>query len=282
MGSIPKHIYSKGINSKCAVLQGAILPLRMDDSLRVDHLRKERKMNLMIGIIVVVLIFKVLFIRKVIIFEYEKAVKYVKGKYSKILEPGKYYVFSPNVSLVKVDIRPKVVTIPGQEVLSSDGVTVKISLAAEYEINAPYLALNNVEDYRNALYMILQLAIRDIINNIEVEQIIVSRGNINKLLLEKTYEKILEFGLRLKYVGIKDIMFPGELKKIFSQVIQARKEGLASLEKARGETAALRSLANASKLLENNPALMKLKLLQSTGNTLVVGLSENMVNIKGK
>jgi regulator of protease activity HflC (stomatin/prohibitin superfamily) len=71
-------------------------------------------------------------------------------------------------------------------------------------------------------------------------------------------------------------MFPGELKKVFAQVVTARKEGLAALEKARGETAALRNLANAAKLVENNPALMQLRMIQSleesSGNTLVVGL----------
>lgn len=194
--------------------------------------------------------------RRVTVFEYEKALKYNKGKYIKILEPGKYFIFSPNVSVVKVDVRPKFISIPGQEVMSSDGISIKVSIAAEYEINAPYLALNKVED------------------------IISSREEINKLLMEKSYEKSLELGLNLKSVGVKDIMLPGELKKIFSQVIQARKESLALLEKARGETATLRNLANASKLIADNPALMKLKLLQSTGNTLVVGLPENIINVK--
>ncbi len=231
-------------------------------------------MKYLIITILAVIIIKVLLSRRVTVFEYEKALVYKKGKFNKILEPGKYFIFSPNVTVQKVDIRSKFVSIPGQEVLSSDGVAVKISLAAEYEINTPYLALNKVESYEAAFYMKLQLALRDIINGMEVEQVVVSRSDVNQLLVEKTYESLLEIGLKLKYVGIKDMMFPGELKKIFSQVIQARKEGLASLEKARGETAALRQLANASKMLENNPALLKLKLLQSTGNTLVVGLPD--------
>ncbi|MBU0468611.1 MAG: hypothetical protein KKD07_07885 [Candidatus Omnitrophica bacterium] len=72
-------------------------------------------------------------------------------------------------------------------------------------------------------------------------------------------------------------MFPGELKKIFSQVAKARQEGLALLEKARGETAALRNLSNSANMLKNNPALMQLRMLHSSGNTFVVGMpSENM------
>ena len=78
-------------------------------------------------------------------------------------------------------------------------------------------------------------------------------------------------------VNLKDIMFPGELKKIFAQVVRAQKEGQAALERARGETAALRNLANAAKPVESNPALMQFRLLESlgetSGNTVVLGMS---------
>jgi regulator of protease activity HflC (stomatin/prohibitin superfamily) len=71
-------------------------------------------------------------------------------------------------------------------------------------------------------------------------------------------------------------MFPGKLKEMFAQVVQARKEGLAALEKARGETAALRSLANAAKMVEKSPALLQLRVIQSVegsrGNTVILGL----------
>jgi hypothetical protein len=66
------------------------------------------------------------------------------------------------------------------------------------------------------------------------------------------------------------------LKKIFTQVVRARQEGLAALEKARGETAALRNLANAAQLVERNPYLMQVRLLQvlgqQSGNTVVLGV----------
>ena len=83
-------------------------------------------------------------------------------------------------------------------------------------------------------------------------------------------------------------MFPGKLKDIFAQVVNARKEGLAALEKARGETASLRNLANAAKMIESNPNLMQLRLLQalgeSSGNTLVLGMpgQSSTVPIKAK
>lgn len=93
-----------------------------------------------------------------------------------------------------------------------------------------------------------------------------------------TEEKIKELGLKLISVSLKDIMFPGKLKEIFAQVINARKECLAALEKARGETAALRNLANAAKMIDSNPNLMQLRLVQalgqSSGNTLILGMPQ--------
>lgn len=71
-------------------------------------------------------------------------------------------------------------------------------------------------------------------------------------------------------------MFPADLKRAFAEVLKSKQEGQAALERARGESAALRNLANAAKLLEGNPALMNLRLIQSlsaaqtAGNTLVV------------
>ena len=86
--------------------------------------------------------------------------------------------------------------------------------------------------------------------------------------------------MNAKYINIKDIMFPGELKKIFAQEIRARKEGLAMLEKARGETAALRNLANAAKMVQDNPALLQLRMLESSGNTFVCGIPNTIVPAK--
>src|SRR5690242_3180886 len=71
-------------------------------------------------------------------------------------------------------------------------------------------------------------------------------------------------------------MVPGELKRAYAGIVAARREGEAALERARGETAALRALSNAGRMIEDNPGLMQLRVLQqvggSSGNTLMLGL----------
>jgi len=69
-------------------------------------------------------------------------------------------------------------------------------------------------------------------------------------------------------------------------VLKAKQEGQAALERARGESAALRNLANAARVLEGNPALMNLRLMQSltaaqnAGNTLVLSMPGGFVPLK--
>ena len=89
--------------------------------------------------------------------------------------------------------------------------------------------------------------------------------------------------MKLISADVKDIMLPGEMKKVFTQVVKAQKEGQAALERARGETAALRSLANAARMMDDNPNLLQLRALQglevSSGNTLMLGLPNGAVPV---
>src|SRR5260370_21107736 len=118
----------------------------------------------------------------------------------------------------------------------------------------------------------------------KVEDLLASRPQLGTSLMEKGVAPIAEMGVKLSSVEVRDLMMPGDLKKIFAQEVQARKEGLAALERARGETAALRSLANAARLGQYNPALLQLRLLQtpapSSGNTVAVGPPELGISLK--
>ena len=229
--------------------------------------------------LLILLLFAVLIrmaFRPVVVYEFERGLRYARGRFIGILEPGLYWSFQHLSEVRKVDIRPVFAPVTGQEVLSSDGVALKVSLAAKYEVADPAVAINKVENFRDALHIELQLALRQIIGSTPIDDLLAGRQQIGTKLQELVAGKIPPFGLRLLSVEIRDIMFPGELKKIFTQVVRARQEGLAALEKARGETAALRNLANAAQLVERNPYLMQLRLLQvlgqQSGNTVVLGV----------
>ena len=209
---------------------------------------------------------------RITIFEYERGLKYVKGRFKGILPPGQYWVWPlGSTKIRKVDIRPQYVSIPGQTVLTADGVSLKISLIAVYEISDPAIAINQVSDYHQAFYLVLQNGLREIVGAITIEELMGLRSKLNQQLWEAAASQTEVMGLRLNSVNIKDLMLPGELKQLYAQVVQAKQEGLAKLERARGETAALRNLANAARLTQENPMLLNLRLLEaiehSSGHT---------------
>lgn len=220
-------------------------------------------------------ILKIFRIRVTTVFEYEKGLKYSHGKFKQVLEAGTHWYLGYFTTITKVDTRTKFVSITGQEILSADGVTLKISLIAEYEMQDVNIAVNKLGNpYEEALYAVLQLALRELISSAKIDDILEKRSSFSEQLMTIAAKRVEELGLKLKLVNIKDIMFPGELKKIFAQVAQARQEGLATLEKARGEVAALRCLANAAGMIKDNPVLLQLRALYNSGNTLVMGLSQ--------
>jgi regulator of protease activity HflC (stomatin/prohibitin superfamily) len=219
---------------------------------------------------------RILPFKRVTILEYQKALKYTKGRYKETLGPGQYWILYGRSSIIPVDIRPEFITIPGQDVLSADGVTLKVSLAAQFEVSEPHVAINKNANFRNSLYLLLQIAMREIVGKEKIDALLENRAAISNKLMELTSAKATELGLKLMFADVKDMMFPGEMKRVFAQVVKAQKEGQAALEKARGETAALRNLANAARIIDDNPNLLQLRALQafadSTGNTLVFGL----------
>ncbi|MBA2631897.1 MAG: hypothetical protein H0U86_02655 [Chloroflexi bacterium] len=172
-------------------------------------------------------------------------------------------------------MRPTIAVVPGQEILSADGVTLKASLVARYRVTDPQLTVNDAADYAGELYIALQIALREVVGSRAIEDVVAARAEVGPQVTERAASAALRVGLELVEADVKDIMFPGDLKRIFAQVVEARQQGLAMLERARAETAALRNLANAARLVDESPAILQLRLLQhlaaSSGKTIVFG-----------
>jgi len=217
----------------------------------------------------------------VTVFEYESGLKYTKGKLVDVLKSGRYIFFNFNTIIEKIDTRPNYITLSGQEILTADGASIKINVTGTYEITDPVAAVNNTINYYDSLYLMLQLALRESITTMKLDKIFENRHQINSSILEQVALKAEKLGVILHSADIKDITLVGEIKKVFTQVLQVQKEGQAQLERARGEAASLRSLANSAKMLENNPSLLQLRILQavgeSSGNTIVLNTTNEGV-----
>jgi regulator of protease activity HflC (stomatin/prohibitin superfamily) len=218
-------------------------------------------------------------LQRTTVFEYERGLLYVRGRFRSLLDPGQYWIWTPSRTVTKVDARSRIAAVPGQEVLTADGIAVKVSLVAQYRVNDPVVAINGQANYETALHTELQLAIRRLVSAEPIDSLLEKRPRFAAQLTELVRDAASLLGLELVQADVKDLTLPGELKKLFTQVTKARQEGLAALERARGETAALRSLANAARLVQDNPALMQLRLLQvigeQSGNTVVLGIPQS-------
>lgn len=230
-----------------------------------------------LAVAVLILVYMFSF-RQMIILEYQKALFYSDGKFIKILEPGKHVYFRFGKTITRVDMRVVNVSLAGQEIMSADNIGLKIGLVASYKLVDLDLAVNKTLDYQNTLYLLLQINLRDVVGSLPIDELLAKRQEIGQILMDRSVEGASKLGVELISVHIKDIMFPGELKNIFAQVVNARHEGLAALERARGESAAIRNLANAAREFEHNPYLLQLRLLhtieKNPKSTIILAPSE--------
>jgi regulator of protease activity HflC (stomatin/prohibitin superfamily) len=230
-------------------------------------------------VVVAVAVFR-LAVDVVTVHDYERGLRYRQGRFSGLVDAGTYPVVRALGTIRVLDGRPVYHAIEGQEILTADGVNLKLSLAARYVIADPVTAVTGDQDFRRAFYLTIQLALRDAVAGRTADELLATRSEIGRLVMDQAGSRVALFGLELLSVEVRDLMLPGEMKRAFAGVVAARKDGEAALERARGETAALRNLANAAGMLEQHPGLLQIRLLQeiggSSGNTIMVGLPDGV------
>lgn len=207
------------------------------------------------------------------LLEHERAVRYDRGRLVGVVGPGRIRYRGRRSVLVPVDLRPQLLAVPGQEVLTSDGIPIKVSVVARWRVVDPVVFLTEASGSPEALYLAVQLQLRSAVGALDVEGLLAGRSVVDDALAGPVGEAGADIGVEVRTVAVRDIMLAGETKRLFAQIVSARQEGLAALERARGETAALRSLANIAALLEAHPALLQLRTLQTaaeTGATVVL------------
>jgi regulator of protease activity HflC (stomatin/prohibitin superfamily) len=225
------------------------------------------------------------FRQKFIVAEGQAGLVYRHGVFVRQIKAGRHVIWGFGWTVNTVDLRKTSVVVPGQDVLTSDSVGLKLSLLLTYQVADPAKASHESQNWYGDLYNAAQLAARAVVGGVTVEALLAQRIDIGAQLLARVQPEGAKIGVNVLALEVKDAMLPNDLKRAFSEVLKAKQEGQAALERARGESASLRNLANAARVLEGNPALMNLRLMQSlsaaqnAGNTLVVG-EPNFVPLK--
>jgi len=218
-------------------------------------------------------------------------VLFYDGKYVETLSPGLYAFWrgTADAKLVEVDVRETMVDVGGQEIMTSDKVTLRLNAVATYRVVDARRVVTGVDDLRQTLYREAQLALRAVLGTRELDQFLADKDAVAKEVEELLRRRAEELGVEIVSVGVRDVILPGEMKELMNRVTEAKKAAEANLIARREETAAMRSQANTAKLLEQSPTLMRLRELEvlekiATASNLKVvlgeqGLADRVVNL---
>ncbi|HHR6079594.1 TPA: slipin family protein [Providencia alcalifaciens] len=187
------------------------------------------------------------------------------GEIQSVLPPGTYGYWKicrkPEVDVI--DTRLQALEVSGQEILTKDKVTLRVNLSANWRYADILLALSKLSQPVDYLYRELQFALREIIGTRTLDELLENKQLIDQLMMEHVVQTALTFGLEIDSIGVKDIILPGDMRAILSQVVEAEKSAQANVIRRREETAATRSLLNTAKVMENNPVALRLKELET-------------------
>ncbi|MDD9938776.1 MAG: slipin family protein [Myxococcales bacterium] len=201
-----------------------------------------------------------------VVREHERGLHYVQGRLAGVLSPGRYALWThpeAEVDVKAIDMRRAQVALAGQELMTRDKVTLRLSLSVEYAVEDPATMVHTVDNPRDAVYLLVQLAAREYLAGVTLDELLEGRDAMTRFLEEQTVPKAARFGVRIERVGVKDVVLPGEMKALLNRVIEAEKEAAANVILRREETAATRSLANTARVMADNPVLLRLKELDA-------------------
>jgi regulator of protease activity HflC (stomatin/prohibitin superfamily) len=206
----------------------------------------------------------------------ESVLEYRDGKLLRVLEPGRYWLRT-RTKHVRVTRRESLGQTAPQEVLTADGVSLKVTAAFVWSVSDP-VAFHEASTQPDAVvYLAVQVALREALAGLDVDAVLTTgRRTVASSVTSAAAAAGAVVGIAVREVVLKDVVLPAELRTAYAELVTTRQKGKAQLEAARAETAALRSLANGAKLLEDHPALAKLRLVQALpyGSTLKVSLDE--------
>ena len=204
------------------------------------------------------------YIRLCKIESYEEGLLFIDNKFNTILKPGEYYFWKNAIAInvQTVDMRRRQLEVIGQEILTKDKAALRINFFAQFKVIDIEKAMVQNKDFEKQLYVLMQLALREFIGALGLDELLENRESISNYVLATLKEKSNELGLMVLDSGVKDIILPGEVKDIMNQVLIAQKKAQANVITRREETASTRSLLNTAKLMEDNKMLFKLKEME--------------------
>lgn len=185
------------------------------------------------------------------------------GRHERTLAPGRHRLRA-SATHVFVDMRDRLMTTAPQEITTAEAVTLRVTVALRVRVTDPLAYVEVAKDPEAALYLAAQIALREAIVGVTVEEFLARGAAFDVAPVRAAVEEAAStIGVEVLDVAVKDIVVPHEILTAAIELMTAKSRGAAKLEEARAETAALRALANAGKMLDASPALAQLRLVQA-------------------
>lgn len=198
-----------------------------------------------------------------IVREYERGVIFRLGRLVGAKGPGLFLIIPIVDKMVKISLRTIVLDVPPQEVITKDNVTTSVNAVLFFRVVDPCASVVEVEDYFEATRQIAMTTLRSILGGVELDQVLGERERINVKLQEIIDEQTDPWGIKVRSVEIKDVKIPGDMQRAIARQAEAERERRAKIINAEGELQAASKLSEAAGIIQQNPAALQLRYLQS-------------------
>lgn len=198
-----------------------------------------------------------------ILREYERAVMFTLGRFSRVRGPGLILMIPFIQQMVRVDLRTIVMEIPSQDLISRDNVSVKVDAVLYFHVVDPEKAIIAVEQYGAATNMLAQTTLRSVLGQHELDEMLAERGKLNSDVQDILDSRTKTWGIEVSAVEIRDIQLTENMVKAIAKQAEAERDRRAKVIHADAEFQAAQTLTNAATILASVPAAMQLRYLQT-------------------
>src|SRR6187402_1933645 len=216
-----------------------------------------------VTIIIVAFILLVLSSAIKILREYERGVIFRLGRLIKAKGPGLILLIPVIDKMIRVSLRTVVLDVPPQDVITQDNVSIKVNAVVYFRVLDPQKAIVQVENYLAATSQISQTTLRSVLGQSELDDLLSQRDKINHRLQQIIDSNTEPWGVKVSNVEVKQIDLPQEMQRAMAKQAEAERERRSKVIAAEGEFQASQRLADAAKILSDQPSALTLRYLQT-------------------
>ncbi|MBW3537631.1 MAG: slipin family protein [Actinobacteria bacterium] len=198
-----------------------------------------------------------------IVAEYERGVIFRLGRVIGAKGPGLFFIIPVIDRMVKVNLQTVTHDIPPQDVITKDNVTLRVNAVTYFNVVEPIRAVVAVQNYMFATSQVAQTTLRSVLGQVELDDLLVKRDEINQQLQKIIDELTNPWGIKVTLVEVKDVELPESMRRAMGRQAEAERERRSKVIHAIGELEAAQSLGDAAAVLEVHPTAMQLRVLST-------------------